>query len=374
MILWNLPKLSRMRRKILIIIAAFFLIIFGRILIDVVKLSPAFFQYLFSRDIILKKSDENINLLLLGIAGGTHQGPNLTDTIIFASINPVENKVTLVSLPRDLWLPDLSAKINTAYAVGESKRKGGGLILAKAVVAKILGQPIDYGLRIDFNGFVKAVDLVGGIEVDVERTLDDYEYPIAGKEDDPCGHTEEELITLATASSQLEAFPCRYRHIRFDKGRQSLNGEKALEFVRSRHGKGEEGTDFARSKRQEKVLLGLRDKVFSIQTILNPGKILGLYGILKDNLDTDIREEEFDDFARLAQKLKSAKITNAVLDYGDEKAARAGLLLNPPMSGDYENQWVLIPRVGNDNFSEIQKYVECEIKQDKCSISDKPSL
>lgn len=363
-----------MRRKILIIIAASLLIIFGRILIDVIKLSPVFFQYLFSRDIVLKKSDENINLLLLGIAGGTHQGPNLTDTIILMSINPAENKVTLVSLPRDLWVPDVGGKINTAYAVGEGKRKGGGLILAKAVVAKILGQPIDYGLRIDFNGFVKAIDLVGGIEVDIERTLDDYEYPIAGKEDDPCGHTEEELITLATASSQLDAFPCRYKHIHFDKGRQSFNGEKALEFVRSRHAKGEEGTDFARSKRQEKVLVALKDKVFSIQTILNPGKIFGLYGILKDNLDTDIREEEFDDFARLAQKLKSAKITNAVLDYGDKEKNRPGLLMNPLPSPDYENQWVLIPRVGNGNFLEIQKYVECEIKKGNCSISVKPSL
>ena len=89
--------------------------------------------------------------------------------------------------------------------------------------------------------------MVGGLNVDVERKLDDPEYPISGKEDDPCDHKEEELQALATASSQLEAFPCRYEHLVINPGLQHMDGATALKFVRSRHAKGSEGSDFARS-------------------------------------------------------------------------------------------------------------------------------
>ncbi len=326
------------------------------------------FQLIFNRDITLKKTDDRINILLLGIGGEKHQGPELTDTVIFASLSPIKNDVTLVSIPRDLWIEDLKQKINYSYAFGESKKKGGGLILTKAVVAKILDQPVDYGIRVDFEGFVKAIDLAGGLDIKVEKALDDYEYPIAGKEDDSCGHTDEELVTLATASSQLEAFPCRYTHIRFDEGLQHMDGQKALQFVRSRHAEGEEGTDFARSKRQELVIKAFKDKVFSVGTLLNPAKVLSFYEILQKSIDTDIKQDEFDDFIRLAQKMKTAKIKSSVLDFGDSENNKSGLLINPPISRDYNGLWVLIPKIGNGNFSEIQKYVKCEISSGKCSL------
>jgi anionic cell wall polymer biosynthesis LytR-Cps2A-Psr (LCP) family protein len=72
---------------------------------------------------------------------------------------------------------------------GELKRKGGGIALAKAAVGKITGQRIDYAVRIDFSGFVKAVDVVGGLDINVENSFDDYQYPVSGKEDDPCDKT-----------------------------------------------------------------------------------------------------------------------------------------------------------------------------------------
>lgn len=360
-----------MRNKKPIIILVL-LVVVSVFIVKTSKLYPFLFQLFFNRGIELKKSDDDINILLLGIGGGTHDGPNLSDTIIFASLDLKNNKVTLVSLPRDLWIPDLNAKINTAYAFGQEKRNGGGLTLAKAVVAKVLNQPVDYALRIDFSGFVKAVDQVGGIDITVERTFDDYEYPIEGKENDPCGHADEELKTLATSSAQLEAFPCRYMHIHFNKGPQHMDGKTALEFVRSRHALGPEGSDFARSQRQEKVINGFKDKMLSLQILLNPGKILSLYDILKESIDTNIKEEEFDDFIRLAQKMKEAKIQSTVLDSGDEEAKRPGLLMSPDSLENYGYQWVLVPRVGDGNFSEIQKYVDCEIKIGNCQIAKEP--
>ncbi len=361
-----------MRKKTFIIIGVVLLVFFGRLVVGTLKLSPVIFQLIFNHEISLKKADHNVNILLLGIGGGTHEGFDLTDTVIFASIDQIKNKATLVSIPRDFWIPDLSAKINTAYHQGEAKRKGGGLILAKAVVSKVVNQPIDYVLRIDFDGFVKAVELVGEIDVMVDRTFDDYEYPVEGKENETCGHTQEEVDLLATSSSQLEAFPCRYKHIHFDKGKIHMNGQTALEFVRSRHALGGEGTDFARSKRQEKVISALKNKILSVQTFLIPTKIVSLFDILQKSIDTNIKQDEYDDFIRLAQQMKNSNIQDTILDYGDENTNRPGLLINPPISTEFDNQWVLIPRIGNGNYLEIQKYVECEIKSTKCSILGKP--
>ncbi|MBI2622752.1 MAG: LCP family protein [Candidatus Levybacteria bacterium] len=276
------------KKRIFIIVAIVFLVVFGRLFFEGLKLSPVFFQFLFSREIELKKTDERMGVLILGVGGERHEGPLLTDTIIYASIDPAKKKIALLSLPRDFWVPDLKAKINTAYAYGEGKRKGGGIILSKAVVEKVLAQPVDYVVRVDFKGFVKAIDMLGGIEVDVEREFDDYEYPVAGKETDACGFEGEEFEKRATASAALEAFPCRYMHLRFEKGRQPMDGETALRFVRSRHAIGVEGTDFARSKRQEKVIEAVKTKLFSLGTFLNPFKLTSLY----DTLPPKIRKNQ----------------------------------------------------------------------------------
>lgn len=365
-------KSSKMRKKILIVFGAIFLLLIAKFVVGTIKLSPVLWQLIFNKEINLKKADDNINILLLGIGGGKHEGPNLTDSIIFASLDPQKNSVKLISIPRDLWISDIKDKINAAYAIGEDKKKGGGIILTRAIVSKITNQPVDYVIRLDFAGFIKAIDLVGGLDINNENTFDDYEYPIEGKEEDLCGHPLEEIDLLATASSQLEAFPCRYKHIRFDRGLLHIDGQTALEFVRSRHAQGEEGTDFARSKRQEKVIQAFKNQVLSAQTLLNPVKIISLYTAFSTSIDTDIQQSEFDDFVRLLEKMKGAKIQSAVLDYGDEEKNRPGLLMNPPISKDYNGTWVLIPRIGNDNFSEIQKYISCELKTSNCQISKTP--
>lgn len=358
-----------MLKKTIIVFAVLFLIFFGKVIITTLQLSPFFFQVFFNQNINLKKTQDKINILLLGVGGGAHEGPALTDTIIFSSVDPKNNKVTLVSIPRDLWIVDLNGRINTVYANAEYKKKGGGVIVSSIIVSKIVKQPIDYVVRIDFNGFVKAVDLLGGINVNVINEFDDYQYPLAGYENDPCGNTDLELKKLATASSQLEAFPCRYKHIHFGKGIQLMNGEESLEFVRSRYASGEEGSDFARSKRQEEVIKAVKDKVFSLNVLINPSLLVDSYNILKDSIDTNIKEDEFDDFIKLANKMKNANIQNAVLDYGDEEKNRPGLLMHPDVTEEYNNEWVLIPRIGNNNFSEIQKYVECEMKIGDCPIT-----
>lgn len=365
-------KLFKTRNKTIVVILLFLFIgLFGRLIIEIIKWSPVFFQYFFQKEIVLRKTEERVNVLFLGVGGGKHDGPLLTDTIIYASIDPALQKTTLISIPRDLWLQDLepaNKKINVAYSYGESKRKDGGLLLVKAAVEKILGQTVDYVLRIDFNGFVKAIDLVGGIDVEIEKSFEDFEYPLSGKETDNCGFKDEEFEKRATASAIPEAFPCRYEHLSFEKGLEHMDGEMALKFVRSRHAKGAEGTDFARAKRQDIVIKAFKEKIFSLNTFLNPGRLIDLYDLFQNSVHTNIRKQEYDDFIKLAQKIKDSETNNVVFFYSDPYAVKQGIFMNPPPSEVYGNQWVLIPRAGNGNFSEIQDYVECEIKTGDCPI------
>lgn len=371
----NLLRLYKMPKKNPKILLSVIVVIF--VLFFVAKTAsfyPFLFHLFFDKDINLQQTNNKINVLILGIGGGKHEGPNLTDTIILANIDQKNNKVNLISIPRDLWLPDLTGqdkKINNAYSQGEIKRKGGGIPLAKAAIGKITGQPIDYVVRVDFAGFIKAVDVIGGLDINVENSFDDYQYPISGKEDDPCDKTPEELQSLATQSAEQVALelPCRYKQLHFDKGITHMNGETALEFVRSRHAAGDEGTDFARSKRQEKVIKAFKDKILSAQTLINPAKLLGLYAALKSSFDTNIQSEEFDDFIRLGQKLGNAKIKSVIIDTGDKISGREGLLINPPITKVYNYEWVLIPKTGNGNFLEIHNYINCEISIDDCSLS-----
>jgi LCP family protein required for cell wall assembly len=316
----------------------------------------------------------SINILLLGKGGGTHEGPDLTDTIILANINSQKNKVTMLAVPRDLWIPDIKGKINKAYAIGQENDKQ-GILLSKAVVSKVTGQDIDYAVVIDFSGFVKIIDYLGGVDVQVDRTLDDYAYPLEGKEEDTCGKTEEEIgdltAQIATASAkEWDAFPCRYKHLHVEVGKQHMNGQLALEFSRSRHGINGEGTDFARSQRQQKVIAAVRDKVLSVGTILNPIKIIGIFNILRNNIDTNIKLSEFDDFINLANEMQDAEIESYVIDFGDKQAGRYGLLIEPVRSRERGFQAVLTPRIGDGNFSEIHDYFSCITNGHVCEISD----
>jgi LCP family protein required for cell wall assembly len=370
-----------MHKKRPLILLVIIVVILAIFIVKTASVYPFLFQLVFNRGVNLKQtSDNRINILLLGIGGGSHDGPNLTDTIILASLDQKNNKVTLVSIPRDLWFPDLEGsnkKINGVYADGEFKNLGkGGLIEAEAAVQKITGQNIDYGVRLDFSGFVKAVNEVGGLDVNVDTTFDDYQYPVDGQEDVSCGHTPTELQAMASDSADQVVidFPCRYKHIHFEKGVMHLDGEKALEYVRSRHGTSGEDSDFSRSKRQEKVIAAFKNKILSAQTLLNPGKIISLYNILAGSINTDIQQGEFDDFIRLAEKMRSAKMTSAVIDIGDETSQRNGLLIEDSIESDGMYLSTLTPRVGNGNFSEIQKYIACEITKGNCIVTSLPAV
>lgn len=280
--------------------------------------------------LLLRLPAGKTNIAVLGIAGEGYLGKDLTDTIIYVSIDNNSGKTLILSIPRDIWIPSLQTKLNSIYHYR-------GLTEIKKTINDILGQPVEYGIIVDFQLFNRMIDSLSGVEVEVERAFDDYKYPIAGKENDPCNGDPEYL--------------CRYEHIHFEAGKQKMDGETALRYVRSRNAEGEEGTDFARSARQQRLIAGIKNKIISPEIILNPSKALRLLGVILKNVQSDIPEKEFTNLVKIALRFRPKNIKMAVLN--------GNYLISPP-SNKYDNQWVLVPKTGN--WKEIQQYVESLIE------------
>jgi LCP family protein required for cell wall assembly len=362
------------RKNIILLIGIMLLILIGLFRNQINTLFSVLYGVTIDSAINLAKPEKSsFNIALLGIGGAKHEGPDLSDTIILANVNLKQNKVSMFSIPRDLWVPGENDKINVIYA--KAQKDNNGISDVGDALFRITGQKIDYVVVLDFQGFTTLVDYLGGIDVNVAHTLDDYSYPIEGKEDDNCGKSEDDIQKFnATASAEIDFwdfYSCRYKYIHVDKGLVHMDGLTALEFVRSRHGIGSEGSDFARSRRQQFVIAALKDKAFSLGVILNPVKLVGVYNILKNNINTNIQVEKVDDFIKLANKLKEGQIQNYVIDQGDVATKRYGLLTNPQTSEEYRMKWVLIPRTGNGNFTEIQEYIACVINSSQCSVGRK---
>jgi len=169
----------------------------------------------------------------------------------------------------------------------------------------------------------------------VEREFDDYKYPIPGKENDDCG-------------GDLE-YRCRYEHLHFDAGWQSMNGERALKYIRSRYAEGEEGTDFARSRRQQRLLLAVKNKLLTPAVLVNPRRLIQLFEVVTESIETDLPREKYSDFIKLTLRLRSKNLRVEVLgeDY----------LTTPlPSKEKYDNHWVLVPKTGDWNT--VQEYVK----------------
>jgi len=272
------------------------------------------------------------NFLILGVAGENHSGSDLTDSLIFVSVENQTGETLMLSLPRDIWIEPLRTKLNSVYHYQ-------GMEGTKKAVSEILGQEIDHTVLLDFNVFTQVVDYLDGVEVEVERTFDDNNYPIAGKEDDLCDGDKE--------------YRCRYEHIHFEVGKTWMDGATALKYVRSRNAEGEEGTDFARSQRQQRLLLGIKQKILTPKFLLQPKKTIGLVKLVTNNIQTDIRPDLYLNLFKIALKVKGSKIESLVLNDGH--------LINPTNNKQkYDNQWVLVPATGD--WSEIQQYVSSLIK------------
>jgi len=308
---------------------------------------------------------EPFNILLLGYGGGTHQGGKLTDTILLASIQPQQKRVFLISIPRDLWvsLPikgneESYWKMNAAYAIGaddigypdkneQFTGKAGGGELAKLVVTKVTGLSVHRFAALDFNGFKKTIDTLGSISVKVDRTFDDFHYPIEGKENETCDKTPEDVAALtATISGDLldQAFTCRYEVLHFDAGKTTMDGTTALKYVRSRHS-AQDGGDFNRGARQRNVMLAVKDKILALNFF---PKIIPFTSSLSNDLTMDFTLEDIQEFLKYKDDLSAYKIVNIALT--QENVLR--------ITKSENGQSIIVPKEGAGQWSELQSWLK----------------
>jgi len=288
----------------------------------------------------LKTYNNHVNILFLGIAGDDHEGPNLSDSIVVVSYDLKANHLATISIPRDVWSEALRDKINSAYAYGEAKKKGAGFILAKAEVETIIGQPIHYAAAINFGQFEKLIDFLGGVEVNVENSFIDKEFPITGKEDDLCNDDPE--------------YKCRYKTISFTKGGSLMDGQTALNFVRSRHAIGSEGTDFAREKRQQKVIEAIKNKLISFAEKPDLNQYEKLYDLMDKLVKRNIDNQQVAIILKNIVFMKNFKQEKIVLS--------EDFFINPVTNLErYDGLWVLTPI--NDDMRIVHKYIDCRLTQ-----------
>lgn len=278
------------------------------------------------------EGDCRVNILILGIGGPGHSGADLSDTVLLASIDPINNKGALLSIPRDLWVKiprNGSQKINAAYAYGKQRSKAKdeatkqreGIELVEQTLQPILGVPIHYHTIINFAAFKQGVDALGGVTFYVPEQL--YDPSIAWEN--------------------------KYNPVIAKKGIQTFDGARALLYVKSR----QSSTDFARSERQRQVLVALKDKTLSLGTFSNPIKISQLMDSLGNNVYTDFSRSEITRLYKIGGKISSSNITSLDLVTPPNDllttANLGGLSIVRPKSGLYE-------------YKEIQNYVRNSLR------------
>ncbi|MCL5950431.1 MAG: LCP family protein [Chloroflexi bacterium] len=228
---------------------------------------------------------ERVNVLIMGIDRRPSEScPCRTDTMMLATLDPKTMTAALLTIPRDLYVPIPGVgedRINTANLYGDLKKlPGGGPALAKKTVELNLGRRVHYYVIIDFSGFRKAVDAIGGIDINVPKAIDDPTYP-----DENYG----------------------YKPLHIPAGKIHMNGELALEYARTRH----VDNDFGRMKRQIQVMMAIRDKAMRLDILPQlPGLLRTMWG----SVQTDMTPQDVIALAQIAAKIKTEDIKTASID------------------------------------------------------------
>jgi polyisoprenyl-teichoic acid--peptidoglycan teichoic acid transferase len=230
-----------------------------------------------------------VNALLLGV--DRREGSNWAhraDTVMVAGVDAVSGEAVLLSIPRDLQLPipgHGEDRINTANVYGYTEGyPGGGPALVEATIESNFGIAMDGYLMADFDAFERLVDALGGVEIEVSETLHDTQYP------DP-----------------RPGDPHAYKTVHFDPGLQTMDGQRALEYARSRMST----SDFDRARRQQEVLVAIRQKALSPRSLPR----LPLLGVIVlDSLETNLSPREVLALGVLAVRLDPSRLRRVVLE------------------------------------------------------------
>lgn len=321
--------------------------------------TPSFFKYgnNISPDQLASEGDARINILLLGVDSAA----GLTDSIQIASIDPINHDIAMLSVPRDLYVTNPAKKrktrINEVYRDSSkscTKKTTTcdpaidyGAQALEDLLSDLLGVKVSYFAKVDFDGLKKLVDSVGGVQIYVEKALSDPAFPNRNY-------------------SGYDPFFVK-------AGLQTMNGELALKYARCRSGNC--GGDFARGKRQQQVVMAIREKATSLNIITNPQKLTAMLNAAGKGFKTDLSIDQVAQLYKLVKDVKTDAIESAVLDNSPE-----GVLKNVTIGGAY----LLVPKLGENEWSGVRDFVsatfpEPYLVKEKATIklvnaSGKPAL
>jgi LCP family protein required for cell wall assembly len=372
-------------KKVLLIIGGLLILVFGAMAWKTGSVwkkvgSGGFLENLYGALPIGEKKlkgedDGRVNILLLGMRGeGVEGGGLLADTIMIASFKPKvegqESKASLFSIPRDFYVKvpgkEQQAKINAVYASGEERTKGGGLEDMSTIVGEIVGVPIHYAASINFAGFQQLIDSLGGVDIHLDQPFSEA-LQFKGLEQRcdentifnvPSGNFEEKWIRRknGTYYTNPKRYPLCYANnadksklecggdFELPAGDVTLNGEKALCYVRSRV----TSSDFERARRQQEVIQGIKKKALSIGVLSDFSAVNKMLDSLGNNTRTNMQLWEMKRFFELYQQIGDVKINQKVLENSEE-----GLLYTPTGDEWKKAGYILFPR--GDNYDRIKE-------------------
>ncbi len=275
------------------------------------------------------EGDGRVNILLLGKGGPGETAPDLTDTLMLASIDPVANEAALLSVPRDMFVKNsdgYASKINAVYANakqasiadGDSEEvaEDKGLKEIERTISDVVGIPIHYYVMVNFKAFEEAINAVGGVTIDVKEPLVDN--------------------TMAWLNN--------WNPVLAEEGMQTFDGKRALYYARSRYG----SSDFARSERQREILVALQQKIMSAGTFSNPIKVVELMNAFGNNVRTDLNGvDEVQRLYEIGKNITSDRVTSV------------GLTDDPVLvtTDSVDSQSIVRPVAGLYQYEDIRSFV-----------------
>ncbi|MBM4422853.1 MAG: LytR family transcriptional regulator [Chloroflexi bacterium] len=232
-----------------------------------------------------------MNILIIGMDGrsGNYDRAARADALMVAGVNFGDRTAQILSIPRDLWvqIPEYNGnplhenRINTAYALGQQYGyPGGGPAFQAFAISQAFGLRIDRSVVLNFTAFENAVDTIGGIDIDVPKAIRDEKYP------DDFGGT----LVLEIPAGQVH-----------------MDGRAALMYARTRH----QDSDFGRMRRQQQVMLAVRDKLFSPEVI---PVLPALTQLVYYSVRTDLSWDEVGLLGCAGPQISTDAITRVVID------------------------------------------------------------
>jgi LCP family protein required for cell wall assembly len=284
---------------------------------------------------------ERFSFLLMGLDAIKNQrdGSLLTDTLMIATIDK-SGRITLISLPRDLWIESLKTKINALYYYGEESNPGYGSELVVSVVEDITSLPIDGVVVVGMDTVKSVVDALGGIAIDIPESFTDTQFPL-------------DTVNTKTVTDPL----LLYETISFSQGLQTLSGSEAMKYIRSRHSDNEdEGNDMARVRRQQQVVNAIITAAVKPENVLKPEMLGSLFAVWNEWVITDVPDEVW---ISLGWNMREKPVTLITTQIPVRDSNQSGMIYHPPIEKyglwvyepvdptwdsmqtvDYKNSWV----------------------------------